>query len=147
MPTSTAPRLTAHDVKLIQDSFARVAPHADDVAKTFYAKLFEIAPDARGLFRSNMAEQREKLIATLAYVVRGLSDLGSIRPAVRDLGKRHKGYRVTQAHYAPVGQALIATLAERLGAGFTAEHRRAWSAAYEILSREMIDAAQSPLGR
>ena len=42
------------------------------------------------------------------------------------------------AHFAPMGVALMATLAETLGPAFTPELQAAWHAAYDHFSREMI---------
>ena len=64
-------------------------------------------------------------------------------PAVRALGARHAGYGVTAAQFAPVGAALIWTLEQGLGEGFTPEVRQAWAAVYNALSSTMIDAVEA----
>ena len=43
-----------------------------------------------------------------------------------------------EAHYAPVGAALIWTLEQGLGNAFTDDVREAWVAAYTLLSGVMI---------
>ena len=133
--------MTPAQVKLIQDSFAKVAPISEQAAALFYGRLFEIAPEARPLFKGDMAEQGRKLIATLAVVVNGLSDLDSILPAASALAKRHVAYGVAPGHYAPVGEALLWTLERGLGAGWTQELAAAWAAAYTTLSQFMIGEA------
>ena len=60
---------------------------------------------------------------------------------VRELARRHVGYGVTAAHYAPVGAALLWTLEQGLGEAFTDEVHDAWAAAYGLLSAAMIEAA------
>jgi hypothetical protein len=57
-------------IKLIQESFAKVAPISEDAAALFHGRLFEIAPEVKPLFRSEMTEQGRKLMATLAVVVK-----------------------------------------------------------------------------
>jgi nitric oxide dioxygenase len=123
---------------LIQGSFAKVAPISEQAAALFYGRLFEIAPEARPLFRGDMDEQGRKLMATLAVVVNGLSNLDAVLPAASALAKRHVAYGVTPDHYAPVGEALIWTLERGLGAGWTQELAAAWAAAYATLSQFMI---------
>jgi nitric oxide dioxygenase len=130
--------MTPAQVKLIQDSFAQVAPIAEQAAALFYGRLFEIAPEAKPLFRGDMDEQGRKLMATLAVVVDGLSNLDAILPAASALAKRHVAYGVKPDHYAPVGEALIWTLERGLGAGWTQELAAAWAAAYATLSQFMI---------
>jgi hemoglobin-like flavoprotein len=79
-------------VKLVQESFAKVAPISEQVAVIFYDRLFEVAPAVKAMFPADMTEQRKKLMGTLAAVVNGLSDLESILPAASALAKRHVGY-------------------------------------------------------
>jgi nitric oxide dioxygenase len=130
--------MTPAQVELIQGSFAKVAPISEQAAALFYGRLFEIAPETRPLFRGDMDEQGRKLMATLAVVVNGLSNLDAVLPAASALAKRHVAYGVTPDHYAPVGEALIWTLERGLGAGWTQELAAAWAAAYATLSQFMI---------
>lgn len=135
--------MTPAQIASVRDSFGKVAPIADQAAALFYGRLFEIAPETRALFRSDIGEQGRKLMATLAVVVRGLDDLPALMPAVTRLAERHAGYGVGAAHYAPVGAALLWTLEQGLGEAFTPEVKEAWSAAYGTLSGAMIAAAAS----
>jgi nitric oxide dioxygenase len=133
--------MTPQQVKLIQDSFAKVAPISEQAAALFYERLFEIAPDVKPLFKGDMKEQGRKLMATLAVVVNGLSNLDAILPAASVLAQRHVGYGVAPGHYTPVGEALLWTLERGLGAGWTQELAAAWTAAYTTLSQFMIGEA------
>ena len=128
-------------IKLVQDSFAKVTPISDQAAIMFYDRLFEVAPQVRALFPDDLAEQRKKLMATLAVVVRGLSDLPSILPAASALAKRHVGYGAVAEHYPVVGGALLWTLEKGLGDGWTQGVAEAWTAAYGTLSGYMISEA------
>lgn len=136
--------MTPDQISLIQSSFQKVAPIADQAAALFYARLFEIAPEVKPLFKSDMTDQGRKLMGTLAVVVKGLDDLDAIVPAAQTLARRHVGYGVTAAHYPPVGEALLWTLETGLGDAFTAETRAAWAEAYGLLSSVMIAAAEAP---
>ena len=72
--------MTPDQIKLVQQSFSKVAPISDKAAVIFYDRLFEVAPAVRAMFPSDMTEQRKKLMSTLAVVVSGLSNL-EIDPA------------------------------------------------------------------
>jgi hemoglobin-like flavoprotein len=133
--------MTPHQIKLVQTSFAKVAPIAATAADLFYGRLFEIAPQVRAMFPDDLSEQKKKLMAMLGTAVGGLSHLDTLVPAVQALGRRHGGYGVTAAHYTPVGAALLWTLQQGLGDAFTPEVKDAWATAYIILSTTMIDAA------
>jgi nitric oxide dioxygenase len=130
--------MTPEQVKLVQDSFAKVAPIAEQAAVIFYDRLFAVAPQVRTLFPDDMREQRKKLMATLAVVVNGLANLESILPAASALAKRHVAYGAQPGHYPVVGETLLWTLERGLGPAWTAEVATAWTAAYTTLSGFMI---------
>src|SRR4051812_38377640 len=130
--------MTPDQIKLVQDSFAKVGPISDKAAELFYGRLFEIAPQVRTMFPDDMGEQRKKLMATLAIVVQGLNNLDTILPAASALAKRHVAYGAEAAHYPIVGQALLWTLEHGLGPSRTPEVAAAWTGAYTILSAFMI---------
>jgi hemoglobin-like flavoprotein len=133
--------MTPEQVALVQQSFAKVAPIADQAAAMFYDRLFEIAPQVKTLFPADMTEQRRKLMATLAIVVTGLSNLESILPAASALATRHVAYGARAEHYPVVGAALLWTLEKGLGDAWTKEVADAWIAAYTLLSGSMINQA------
>jgi hemoglobin-like flavoprotein len=121
--------------KLVQTSWGQVAPIADAAATMFYARLFLIDPTTRPLFRAtNMAPQRKKLVQMLTMAVAGLERLDVLVPVVEELGRRHAGYGVKDAHYDSVGEALLWTLEQGLGAAWNAETKAAWIEVYGLLS-------------
>ena len=83
-------------------------------------------------------------MTTLGLVVKGLTDLPKIIPVAENLARAHVDFGVTEAQYAPVGQALIDTLEGGLGEAFTPETKEAWLEAYTTLSGVMIAAAYGP---
>ena len=136
--------MTPTQVEMVQKSFSKVAPIADQAAALFYDRLFEIAPDVKPLFRGDMKEQGKKLMGTLAVVVGGLTRLETILPAASGLAKKHVAYGVDATHYAPVGAALLWTLENGLGPDWTPELAAVWTTAYATLSGYMISEAYGP---
>ena len=55
---------------------------------------------------------------------------------------RYKGYGVTERQYASVGAALMWTLEQAFGSGFTPAVTAAWGQAFAALSKTMIQAAR-----
>jgi hemoglobin-like flavoprotein len=133
--------MTPEKITLVQDSFAKVAPIADQAAVMFYDRLFEIAPEVKPMFHGDMAEQRRKLMATLGVVVTGLTRLETILPAASALAKKHVSYGVKNEHYPIVGSALLWTLEKGLGDAWNPELADAWTTAYGTLSGYMISEA------
>jgi hemoglobin-like flavoprotein len=128
-------------IKLVQDSFAKVAPISEQAAVMFYDRLFEVAPAVKAMFPADMTEQRKKLMGTLAVVVNGLTNLEAVLPAASALAKRHVNYGARPEHYPVVGGALLWTLEKGLGDGWTPDVAEAWTAAYGTLSGYMISEA------
>ena len=133
--------MTPNQIKLVQTSFAQVAPIAATAADLFYGRLFEIAPQVRAMFPDDLGEQKKKLMTMLGSAVAGLSHLETLMPAVQSLGRRHAGYGVRAQHYASVGSALLWTLEKGLGEAFTPPVKDAWATTYIVLSTTMMNAA------
>jgi hemoglobin-like flavoprotein len=139
--------MTSAETALIRESFRKVAPIADQAASLFYARLFELDPALRALFRGDMSEQGRKLMQMLGMAVGGLDRLDQLVPAVRQLGMRHAGYHVREAHYETVGEALLWTLERGLGPEFTAETKAAWAKVYGVLAETMKAGARDGLAQ
>jgi hemoglobin-like flavoprotein len=133
--------MTPAQITLVQESFAKVAPISEQAASMFYDRLFEVAPTVKAMFPADMTEQRKKLMATLAVVVNGLTNLESILPAASALATRHVSYGAKPEHYPVVGGALLWTLEKGLGEAWTPDVADAWTAAYGTLSGYMISEA------
>jgi hemoglobin-like flavoprotein len=143
-PSATTSALTSEQIDLIRATWAAVEPIQDQAAEMFYQRLFRLDPGLEPLFaHTDMKTQRRMLMQTLAIVVKSVDRLDQLVPAVRALGVRHTGYGVKSEDYATVGQALLWTLEEGLGAAFTLAARYAWTAAYGLLASVMIDAADA----
>lgn len=125
----TTTKLAIDKVDLVQSSFAKVVPIADKAAELFYQRLFELQPDFRVLFTSDMQIQQRKFMSSLAVAVEGLKQPEKIIPTVQALGRRHVGYGAKAEHYDIVADALIWTLEQGLGDQFTLPVRNAWEEA------------------
>lgn len=136
----TTATITPAQISRVRETFAVVAPRTDDLAMRFYGRLFNLAPETRGMFQGDMATQGRKLFQTLAAVIDGLDMLDQIVPLARALAIRHVGYGVQPRHYRIVGAALMDTLRGALGNAFDDETEAAWEAAYALLSEEMLAA-------
>lgn len=137
--------LTTNQIDLIQNSFAKVEPIADQAAEIFYKRLFEYDPYLKPMFKGNMKEQGRKLMKTLKVAVAGLKDLGKIVPVLEQLAERHIDYGVRPQDYTTVGNALLYTLKTGLGDDFTPETRQAWVSLYKVVAQTMREHADKKL--
>lgn len=126
--------LTTTQKTIVQTTFAQVAD-ADQLASRFYTRLFEIDPSTQALFTHDMADQRQKLMQTIAIVVNSLDNLSPIIPAIQSLGKRHVAYGVKPQHWESVGSALLWALEDAFGPLFTSDVRDAWATAYGLIAQ------------
>lgn len=136
--------MTNEQIKLVKDSFSRVAPIAETAAQPFYARLFELDPDLELLFKGNLSEQGRKLMQMLALAVNSLDRMEQLLPVVRSLGSRHVSYGVRDKDYDTVGQALLWTLRKGLGEAFTPDVEAAWSNVYTALASAMQSGSGTP---
>ena len=133
--------LTPDQVILVQASFTAVASWADAAGAHFYRRLFEIDPRLADLFGGDRSEQGRKLMRMIAFAVERLDQIHELITPIQALGVRHRRYGVRDTHYESFGAALIWTLAEELGTGFTPEVKDAWLAAYGLLANAMKESA------
>jgi nitric oxide dioxygenase len=137
-------KMTPRQIEIVKLSFAKIMPFKDQAAELFYCRLFELDPSLRLMFKSDMTEQKQKLMVAIALVVTNLEKMDSLLPSVRKLGRSHKSYGVRNRHYDIVGSALLWTLEIGLGIGWTNELAEAWTNAYGRVAAAMIEGAESP---
>ena len=127
---------------LVSESWQKVTPIAETAARLFYERLFETDATTHSLFEAvDLAEQRRKLMIALTAVVQGLDHLEALGPTLAALGQRHRQWGVTDHQYESVGAALLWTLEQGLGAGWTPELKVAWTEAYGTVAAAMRSAA------
>ena len=134
--------MTPDQIVLVKQSWAQVVPISEQAAELFYGKLFELNPDYRELFNGDMKSQGKKLMTMINTAVTSLDKLDTIVPAVQDLGRRHVDYGVKDEDYGTVAVALLWTLEQGLGDGFTPEVKDAWTLTYTTLANVMIEASR-----
>lgn len=129
--------LTAHQIRLIQSSFEKVEPIAEQAAAIFYDQLFEYDPELKLLFKGDMKAQGKKLMSTLKIAIKGLDDINQVVPVLQKLAAGHVNYGVRPSDYTTVGNALLQTLKKGLGDAFTPEVKAAWVALYRTVAQVM----------
>ena len=133
--------LTTAQIDLIRESFRRLQPDVETASGLLYERLFEIAPELRAMFRSDMAEQGMQFMSTLGVILQHLDDPETLRPHLEHLAQGHAAYGVKAEHFEPMGQALIWSMRKTMGENFPEGAAAAWKAAYELLAREMVEMA------
>jgi hemoglobin-like flavoprotein len=133
--------LTADEIERVRSSFDRIWATSSRTAELFYSRLFASDVFVRPLFRSDMEEQKRKFISTLAVVVASLDDRADLESLAERLALQHVEFGVRAEHYPVVGDALLWSLEQGLGAHWTPSVAASWRKAYDLLSNHMIAAA------
>lgn len=130
------------NIDVIESTFKLIAPRADQLANRFYDRLFMDFPAVKPLFaNTDDAGQRQKLVASLVFIVENLRNPDKLSEYLEDLGQRHVGYGAEEAHYPAVGQTLLLTLAEFAGDAWTPEAANAWKEAVGAIAKHMLAGA------
>lgn len=129
------------DADRLKASWSRVADFGDQVPLRFYSRLFVTHPETRELFPLSMAAQRDRLVSALGHTITNVDDLEALTPFLQELGRDHRKFGALAAHYEPVGQALLETMADFLGDDWTPELAQDWTDAYGLVAKVMTEAA------
>lgn len=131
------------DVSRLKQSWSLVAAHGDQVPLYFYSTLFLAYPEIRQMFPTNMAGQRDRLVAALGHVVSEVDQVDRLVGYLQQLGADHRKFAVRAEHYPAVGEALLATLRHFLAEQWTDELAQDWASAYGLVAKVMTEAAQA----
>jgi nitric oxide dioxygenase len=129
--------MTPEQIALVAKSVEDMRANADAIVTKFYARLFEVAPDARNLFTIDMATQRAKFFKELDTITHAIPDLDAFVERATALGLEHVDFGVQPRHYRAFGEVLIGVLADTYGDEFTPELADAWRLAYRLVSDSM----------
>ncbi len=128
--------------KILEDSFKLLAPQGEALVNRFYERLFKKYPQVKPLFKGvAMKKQKNKLLASLVFVVENVRRPDELTNALRQMGKRHVGYGTEPGHYDAVNENLLAVMAEFAGNAWTPKVQKAWAEALEIVKTVMLEGA------
>ena len=127
---------------LVKESFERIVSAGPAAMEYFYARLFTVSPRTRALFPMSMTAQRERVFAALARLIWSLDDPPRRTEILSRLGRDHRRFGVTEAHYAPFIATLRDTAEHFIGSEWTPQTASAWQATLDYVARTMRAAAQ-----
>jgi hemoglobin-like flavoprotein len=104
--------------------------------------FFQLAPDARRLFSSDLDRQHLKLMDMIAAIVGALDKRELFQSLILNSGRQHAEFGAKPSHFVAFGEALVWGLEQQFGAAFTPELKEAWTTLYDAVQDEMIRAAQ-----
>lgn len=131
------------NIEILEQSFEKVKPRANEFAASFYENLFQLYPEVKPLFaNTDMGNQEKKLLNSLVLVVENLRNPEALEPVLKALGARHISYGAIPKYYGPVGEALLLTFEQYLLEDWTPEVKKAWLDAYKAITSLMLKGAK-----
>lgn len=135
--------MTPEQIQLVRLTFTQITLNEAEAGRQFYDRFFTLAPDARALFKDDVAVQTRKLMNSLGIALSSLKNPGGLSYIVDGLGRRHARYGVRDEHYAHFRSALLWMFEKQLGPAFTPQAREAWNTLYVELSETMMAASRN----
>ncbi len=133
--------LTEDDRDLLRRGLMVMQARKEYASEIFYEHLFDVAPQTRALFDTDLVAQTEKVMFAMGAVVAQIHDIEACRAMTQDLALRHVGYGVEASHYPLAGEAVMRTLAAVMEEAWTPEMAHAWQLAYDQIAEVMIASA------
>ena len=131
--------VTELDISLIETSFEKLAPKADQVSKLFYKELFSRYPDVKPLFKNTrIKEQEKKLVSALSVVVSSLRKPDELNAVLSLLGEKHIQYGAEPEHYEAVVTTLLDVMKKVAGDEWSGEIENMWQQALNNVASTMI---------
>lgn len=133
--------MTTQEIELVRNSWASVLTHREEAGNIFYKTLFELSPDVRTLFKTDLKTQNQKLMSSITLIVTKLNKLDNIAQEVKFLAKRHINYQVKADHFEIFGKAFIAMLSHTFEKfnNWTPEMEAAWTKVYQTVAQAMME--------
>jgi NAD(P)H-flavin reductase/hemoglobin-like flavoprotein len=131
------------DAYALQRSWDQVTKHGEQVPLYFYSHIFVSHPEVRSMFPLSMSNQRDKFVSALGRIVSHAHQIENDAAFLQHLGRDHRKYAVVAEHYDAVGASWFATLKHFLGSKWDEELAAHWTAAYQVIARLMVEAAET----
>ncbi|SNS16145.1 globin domain-containing protein [Tropicimonas sediminicola] len=135
---------TELEMSQVKQSFEDLRPYLEPTSLFFYEALFKRAPELRELFREDLKGQGMRFMNTLGLILADMEKSNGSSVDYAELGRLHATLGIRQAHFAPMEEALMESLGDKLGERFTPELEQAWRAAYEAFSKKLIESGNIP---
>src|SRR5215470_729337 len=113
--------MTPEQIELVRKSFDALWPFRRKLAEQFYGRFFELAPDTRRLFPSDMERQQLKLMDTIAAIVGALDQRELFQSIISHTGRKHADFGVQTSDFTAFVEALEWGLQQKFGAAVTPE--------------------------
>jgi nitric oxide dioxygenase len=124
--------ITHADIMLVQTTWNAVSEYSIKIIDGFYKYLFADAPEVKPMFKSAKAEQEQRMALMINTIVNSADSLEEFKGSIAQLAKKHVHMGVKREYFPIVVKAIINSVEDQYGKGFTSAHKKAW---YKILNQ------------
>ena len=128
--------------QLVKATAPVLKEHGVALTRHFYARMFEHNPELKPIFNQGHQQsgsQQQALAMAVAAYAEHIEDPSVLAPVLTRIANKHVSLGIRAEHYPIVGQHLLASIREVLGAeAATDELISAWAAAYGQLADALI---------
>jgi NAD(P)H-flavin reductase/hemoglobin-like flavoprotein len=129
------------DARPVKESLGYLFDAGAEAARYFYDRLLGACPGVQNLFPVEMTAQSDRFFAAFIGIARHLDDEAAGAEMLAELGREHRKFGVTDAHYGPFSAALLETARNFAGPHWRPDVETAWRGALAYMSASMRAAA------
>jgi nitric oxide dioxygenase len=133
--------LSDKTISIVKSTAPILDEHGETLTRHFYKRMFSHNPEVAPLFNPanqfSGSQQRALASAICAYAA-NIDNLEVLGGAVELIAQKHASLRILPEHYPIVGENLLESIREVLGAGATEDVIGAWGEAYGFLADILI---------
>jgi nitric oxide dioxygenase len=133
--------LSDSTIAIVKSTAPVLEQMGETLTRHFYERLFRHHPEVAPFFnRANQTKgaQQKALAGAICAFAANVDNLAALGGAVELIAQKHASLQVKPEHYPIVGEHLLASIREVLGAAATEEIVSAWAEAYGFLADIMI---------
>lgn len=133
--------LTEQTIAIVKATVPVLEQHGEALTRHFYQRMFSKNPEVGPFFNpanQTKGTQQKALAAAICAYAANIDNLEVLGGAVELIAQKHASLQIQAEHYPIVGENLLASIREVLGAGATEEVIAAWAEAYGFLANILI---------
>lgn len=133
--------LSTETITIVKSTAPILAEHGETLTKHFYKRMFKHNPEVAPFFNpanQTAGKQQRALAGAITAYAANIDNLEVLGNAVELIAQKHASLMIKPEHYPIVGENLLASIREVLGAGATDEVINAWGEAYGFLADILI---------
>ena len=128
-------------IAIVQSTFDRLRPQLDAVVDRLFLRLFAAEPRVRRMLPQDLSVPKRHAADMLSAIGLWLHRFTEFEPRFAAFGLRHARHGARPEHYRIAQDAILESLADKLGSSFTPLAREAWSSALHAATGVMLRAA------